>query len=56
MELGMLPESRGRLERALRKEPENIKIISNLGVLARRQGRDDEAAGFFRIVLSYNFV
>jgi tetratricopeptide (TPR) repeat protein len=51
MELGLLAESRGRLERALRKEPENVKIISNLGVVARKQGRDEEAAGFFRIVL-----
>lgn len=53
MELGLLSESRGRLERALRKEPDNIKIISNLGVLARRQGREDEALGFFRTVLEF---
>lgn len=51
MELGLFTESRERLERALRKEPENLKIISNLGVVARRQGRLDEAAAFFRIVL-----
>jgi len=51
MELGMLSDSRGRLERGLRKEPENVKIISNLGVVARKQGRDAEAAGFFRTVL-----
>lgn len=51
MELGALADSRKRLERALLKEPENVKIISNLGVVARKQGRDDEAAGFFRTVL-----
>ncbi len=51
MELGLLAESRLRLEQALRKEPENIKIISNLGVVARKQGRDEDAAGFFRTVL-----
>ena len=51
MELGMLHESRQRLEQALRQEPENVKIISNLGVVAQKQGRDEEAAGFWRTVL-----
>lgn len=51
MELGLLKDSRQHLETALRLEPENIKIMSNLGVLARRMGRDSEAAGFFRAVL-----
>jgi len=51
MELELLSESRSHLERALRAEPENVKIISNLGVLARRRGRPEEAAGFFRTVL-----
>lgn len=51
MELGMLTESRKRLERALRMEPENVKIISNLGIVSRKQGNGNEAAGFFRIVL-----
>lgn len=54
MELGMLVESRKRLERALRMEPENVKIISNLGIVALRQGRQAEAAGFFRTVLEIN--
>lgn len=43
--------ARKQLETALRREPENVKIISNLGVLALRKGDDDEAAGFFRTVL-----
>jgi len=51
METGRLPEARRQLEKALEEEPENIKIISNLGVLARRSGNADEAAAFFRIVL-----
>lgn len=51
MEMGLLKDSRKRLERALSKEPENVKIISNLGVVARKQGRDADAAGFFRTVL-----
>ncbi|MDR3170837.1 MAG: tetratricopeptide repeat protein [Treponema sp.] len=51
MESGSLPAARKELEMALREDPENIKIISNLGVLALKNGDDDEAAGFFRTVL-----
>ncbi|GAB1433399.1 tetratricopeptide repeat protein [Spirochaetota bacterium] len=51
MELNLLPESKKHLEKALHKEPENIKIISNLGVIAKKLGRLEEAMGFFRTVL-----
>jgi tetratricopeptide (TPR) repeat protein len=51
MELDDLPGARKELESALRSDPENIKIISNLGVLALKTGRNSEAAGFFRTVL-----
>ncbi|MDR2739494.1 MAG: tetratricopeptide repeat protein [Treponema sp.] len=51
MEQGKLTDARKQLEAALREEPENVKIISNLGVLALRNGDDDEAAAFFRTVL-----
>jgi tetratricopeptide (TPR) repeat protein len=51
MELGDYRAARRELETALREDPENIKIISNLGVLALKLGDDDEAAGFFRTVL-----
>ncbi|WP_245534768.1 tetratricopeptide repeat protein [Treponema primitia] len=51
MEQGDYQAARRELETALREEPENVKIISNLGVLALRKGDDDEAAGFFRTVL-----
>jgi tetratricopeptide (TPR) repeat protein len=51
MELGDLKAARKELEEALRKEPENTKIISNLGVLAQKSGNKDEAAAFFRTVL-----
>ncbi|MDR1249941.1 MAG: tetratricopeptide repeat protein [Treponema sp.] len=51
MEQGKFREARQQLEAALREEPENVKIISNLGVLALRRGDDDEAAAFFRTVL-----
>jgi tetratricopeptide (TPR) repeat protein len=51
METGDLKGARGELESALRDDPENVKIISNMGVLALRSGNDDEAAAFFRAVL-----
>ena len=51
MESGDTNAARRELETALRQDPENVKIISNLGVLALRNGNDDEAAAFFRTVL-----
>jgi Flp pilus assembly protein TadD len=51
MELGDLAKARTSLEKALGLEPENVKIIVNLGVLALRLGREDEALGFFRSAL-----
>ncbi len=51
MEMGDLKAARKELEAALYEEPENIKIISNLGILALKNGNDDEAAAFFRTVL-----
>jgi tetratricopeptide (TPR) repeat protein len=51
MELGDYKAARKELEVSLREEPENVKIISNLGILALRAGDDDEAAAFFRTVL-----
>jgi len=35
----------------LRDDCDNVKIISNMGVLALKNGRKDEAAAFFRTVL-----
>jgi tetratricopeptide (TPR) repeat protein len=51
MESGDLASARRELEAALHDDPENIKIISNLGVVALKNGNADEAAAFFRIVL-----
>ena len=51
MELGEYGSARKELEIALREDPENIKIISNLGVLALKQGKKTEAEAFFRTVL-----
>jgi len=50
MECGDLKGARRELEAALRLDPENIKIISNLGVLAVKSGNAVEAAAFFRAV------
>jgi tetratricopeptide (TPR) repeat protein len=54
MELGELNQARRLLERALRNDGENTKIISNLGVLALKAGKPDEALGFFEAVLEYD--
>jgi Tfp pilus assembly protein PilF len=54
MELGKFGEARKELEAALHEEPENVKIISNLGVLALKNNQREEAAGFFRTVLELN--
>jgi tetratricopeptide (TPR) repeat protein len=51
MELEDFSGARRELEAALREDPDNVKIISNLGVLAMKNGDDDEAAAFFRAVL-----
>ncbi|MDR2478661.1 MAG: tetratricopeptide repeat protein [Treponema sp.] len=51
MELNDFRAARHELETALREDSENVKIISNLGVLAMKNGDDDEAAAFFRTVL-----
>jgi tetratricopeptide (TPR) repeat protein len=51
LELDRVAEARRNLEIALGEEPENVKIITNLGAIALRQGRASEAAGFFRAAL-----
>ena len=51
MEIGELAQSRARLREALALEPENTKVISNLGILSMKTGDRDEALGFFRTVL-----
>jgi tetratricopeptide (TPR) repeat protein len=51
MEKGDHSGARRELETALREDPENIKIISNLGVLALKDGKKEEASAFFRTVL-----
>jgi len=43
--------ARRELEKALTGDPENVKIISNLGVLALKNNDKEKAAAFFRTVL-----
>jgi Flp pilus assembly protein TadD len=51
LELDDLLGARALLTEALAAEPENTKIISNLGILAVKEGNAEEAAGYFRTVL-----
>ena len=51
MELDRFEESRQWLFSALEQEPENIKIISNLGTLALKEGNTEDAKAYFRTVL-----
>jgi tetratricopeptide (TPR) repeat protein len=54
MELGELEDSYRRLTEALKIEPENVKVLSNLGVVCFKMNRHDESAGFFKTVMEYS--
>jgi len=51
LELEDFAASQKYLEEALNLEPENLKIISNMGILSLKQGNKEGAAAFFRTVL-----
>ena len=51
LELGDLKGAKKLLEKALTKDSENTKIISNLGYLALKEGNPSLAAGYFQTVL-----
>jgi len=51
METGDIAGAKRELETALYNDPENTKIISNLGTLSLKQGDKEKAAAFFRTVL-----
>ncbi len=53
MELSEFSESRKTLEKALRLEPDNVKIMSNMGILCLKQDLKSEAEAFFRTVLEF---
>jgi len=52
MEVGEFAESHRLLCEAVRLEPENLKLASNLGILSLRMGRSDEARRHFEAVLA----
>jgi Flp pilus assembly protein TadD len=54
MEAGDFAQSRKSLEKALRLEPDNTKIMSNLGILCLKQDQPQEALAFFRTVLEFD--
>jgi len=54
MESNNLAQAKKHLNAALRLEPENMKIVSNLGILSIKAGKKDEAFGLFKTVLEYN--
>ncbi|MCF7945611.1 MAG: tetratricopeptide repeat protein [Spirochaetia bacterium] len=48
MEQEKFVEAKTSLKKALHLEPENVKIISNFGILALKDGNDQEAYRYFR--------
>jgi tetratricopeptide (TPR) repeat protein len=54
MESGDIAGAKKELEAALYNDPENIKIISNLAVLALKTGDRENARAFFRTVLEFD--
>jgi len=51
METGDTTSAKRELEAALYNDPENVKLISNLGTLSLKTGDKEKAAAFFRTVL-----
>ncbi len=51
MELGEYVQARKLLVEALGKEPENTKVISNLGIVSMKMDRTDDAEAYFKTVL-----
>ena len=54
METGLFDESKKHLTKALQLEPENTKIISNLGFLAKKEGDYSTARRYFETVLEFD--
>ena len=51
LELKEYKQCRKILISALKVDPENIKIISNFGILSMKENKNEDAAGYFRTVL-----
>lgn len=54
LELGDIDGAKKNLEYALSKDPENTKIMSNLGYLYLKEGNPSKAAAYFQTVLEYD--
>lgn len=54
MEENNTQQAKAALEKALALEPENTKIISNLGYVALKEGNPSLAARYFQTVLEYD--
>lgn len=54
MEQGKTKEAKKSLQKALSINPENVKIISNLGYLSLKEENIDDARKYFTIVLEYS--
>ena len=54
MEQGKTKEAKKSLQKALSINPENVKIISNLGYLSLKEGNIDDARKYFTVVLEYS--
>lgn len=54
MEEGNFKKAKLMLEKALSQDPENTKIISNLGYLELKEGNPAKAAAYFQTVLEYD--
>jgi tetratricopeptide (TPR) repeat protein len=54
MELGLFAESESYLNKALKLNPEDAKIMSNIGVLMLRQSKAEAAKLWFLTALEYN--
>jgi len=54
MEEGEFDKAKKTLETALSKDPENTKIISNLGYVELKAGNPAKAAAYFQTVLEYD--
>lgn len=54
MEQGKTKEAKNSLQKALSINPENVKIISNLGYLSLKEGNIDDARKYFTVVLEYS--
>jgi cytochrome c-type biogenesis protein CcmH/NrfG len=52
MELNKLDDAYSTLDYALRRDPDNVRIISNFGVLFMKRGEQDEARRFFETALA----